>query len=62
LEVGPDALLQEGALVTSAELLLEPWEMQSALFVLGYTDELEADGEISAAAEVACTDWTGAAA
>jgi hypothetical protein len=43
-------------------IALEPWEMQSALFVLGYTDELEAEGEISAAAEVACTDWTGAAA
>jgi hypothetical protein len=63
--------------VTSAELLplirdlyskhpemrtLEPWEMQSALFVLGYSDELESEGEIAAALEVARTDWTGDAA
>jgi hypothetical protein len=32
---------------------LEPWELQSALFVLGYTDE----GEIAAAADVARQDW-----
>ena len=38
-------------------LTLQPWEMQSALFVLGYTDELEAEGEIAAAAEVARGDW-----
>jgi hypothetical protein len=43
-------------------LTLEPWEMQSALFVLGYADELEDEGEIAAAAEVARTDWTGRAA
>jgi hypothetical protein len=43
-------------------LTLEPWEMQSALFVLGYTDDLEDEGEIAAAVEVAKTDWTGAAA
>ena len=36
---------------------LEPWELQSALFVLGYTDELESEAEIAAAAEVARTDW-----
>jgi hypothetical protein len=36
---------------------LEPWEMQSALFVLGYTDELEAEGEIAAAVEVARQDY-----
>jgi hypothetical protein len=41
---------------------LEPWEMQSALFVLSYTDELEDEGEIAAAIAVARTDWTGAAA
>jgi hypothetical protein len=40
---------------------LEPWELQSALFVLGYTDELENEGEIAAAARVAKTDWSGAA-
>ena len=43
-------------------LTLQPWEMQSALFVLGYTDELEDEREIAAAAQVAKTDWTGAAA
>ncbi len=36
---------------------LEPWEMQSALFVLGYSDDLEDEGEIAAAAEVARRDW-----
>jgi hypothetical protein len=41
---------------------LEPWELQSALFVLGYTDELESEVEIVAAAEAARTDWTGSAA
>jgi hypothetical protein len=41
---------------------LEPWELQSALFVLGYTDDLADEGEIAAALEVARTDWTGAAA
>jgi hypothetical protein len=43
-------------------LTLEPWEMQSALFVLGYTDELEDEAEIAAALAVARTDWTGRAA
>lgn len=38
-------------------LTLEPWEMQSALFVLGYTDELEDEHEIAAAAEVARGDY-----
>jgi hypothetical protein len=33
------------------------WEMQSALFVLGYTDELENEAEIAAAVEVARQDW-----
>ena len=36
---------------------LEAWELQSALFVLGYTDELEDEAEIAAAAEVARSDW-----
>jgi hypothetical protein len=58
--------------VTSAELLplirdlfskhpemltLEPWELQSALFVLGYTYELEGEAEIAAAAKVARGDY-----
>jgi hypothetical protein len=37
--------------------LLEPWELQSALFVLGYTDDLASEAEIAAAVEVARTDW-----
>jgi hypothetical protein len=36
---------------------LVPWELQSALFVLGYTDDLADEAEIGAAAEVARTDW-----
>jgi hypothetical protein len=36
---------------------LEPWELQSALFVLGYTEDLEDEGEIGAASEVARQDW-----
>jgi hypothetical protein len=36
---------------------LEPWELQSALFVLGYTDDLEHEAEIAAAVEVARTDY-----
>jgi hypothetical protein len=36
---------------------LEPWEMQSALFLLGYTDELESEAEIAAAVEVAREDY-----
>jgi hypothetical protein len=36
---------------------LEAWELQSALFVLGYTDELEGEAEIAAAAAVAREDW-----
>jgi hypothetical protein len=32
---------------------LEPWELQSALFVLGYTEDLADEAEIAAAAEVA---------
>jgi len=36
---------------------LEPWELQSALFVLGYVDELLGEWEIAAAVEVACKDF-----
>jgi hypothetical protein len=41
---------------------LEAWELQHVLWTLGYTDDLEDEGEIAAAVEVAKTDWTGAAA
>jgi hypothetical protein len=41
---------------------LEPRGLQSALIMLGYTDDLEDEAEIAAAAEVARTDWTGRAA
>ena len=40
----------------------EAWEMQSALYMLGYTGELEDEAEIAAAIEEARTDWTGRAA
>ncbi len=43
-------------------LTLEPWHLAWVLFALGYTDDLEHEGEIGAAAEVAKTDLTGAAA
>jgi hypothetical protein len=36
---------------------LEPWELQSALFVLGYAEGLADEAEIAAAVEVARTDW-----
>jgi hypothetical protein len=36
---------------------LEAWELQSALFVLGYTDDLVPESEIAAAVEGARTDW-----
>ena len=36
---------------------LEAWELQSALFVLGYTDDLADEAEIAAAVEVARSDW-----
>jgi hypothetical protein len=36
---------------------LEPWELQSALFVLGYVEDLADEAEIAAAVEVARTDW-----
>jgi hypothetical protein len=40
----------------------QPWELQSALFVLGYTDALADEAEIAAAMDVARTDRTGEAA
>jgi hypothetical protein len=36
---------------------LELWELQSALFVLGYTEGLTNEAEIGATVEVAWTDW-----
>jgi hypothetical protein len=36
---------------------LEAWELQSALFVLGYVEDLAGEAEIAAAVEVARTDW-----
>jgi hypothetical protein len=36
---------------------LEPWEMKHVLLSLGYTDDLAEEVEISAAVEVARTDW-----
>jgi hypothetical protein len=40
----------------------EPWELQWLLFSLRYTEDLEPEAEIAAAAEVARTDRTGRAA
>ncbi len=36
---------------------LQPWELQSALFVLGYVDELLDEWEIAAADETARKDF-----
>jgi hypothetical protein len=36
---------------------LEAWELQSALFVLGYAAKLLPEWEIGAATEVARQDW-----
>lgn len=36
---------------------LEPWEFQSALFVLGYPEDLAPETEIAAAVEVARGDY-----
>jgi hypothetical protein len=36
---------------------LESWELQSILFMLGYTDSLAPEAAIAAAMEVARTDW-----
>lgn len=41
---------------------LAPWELQTLLWTLGYTDELADEREIAAAAAIARTDWAGAAA
>jgi hypothetical protein len=41
---------------------LQAWELRILLWSLGYTNELEDEDEIAAAAEVARTDWTGRAA
>jgi hypothetical protein len=35
----------------------QPWELQHALFSLGYTDDLADEAEIAAAVEVARADW-----
>jgi hypothetical protein len=35
----------------------QPWELVHVLCSLGYTDELEDEGEIAAAAEVASRPW-----
>jgi hypothetical protein len=35
----------------------EPWELQHVVFSLGYTDDLTDEAEISAAVEVAHSDW-----
>jgi hypothetical protein len=36
---------------------LQAWELESALFLLGYTDELEDEDVIEAARDVALTDF-----
>jgi hypothetical protein len=36
---------------------LKPWELHSALFVLGYTEDLAGEAEIAAAVEVARGDY-----
>jgi hypothetical protein len=38
-------------------LFLEPYELQSLLWSLGYTNELLGEGEIAAAIEVARTEF-----
>ena len=35
----------------------QPWELQHVLFSLGYTNDLADEAEISAAVEVARSDW-----
>jgi hypothetical protein len=71
IQVGIQPSVNARPTVSSAELLvalrdlhsrhpemedLEAWELQSALFVLGYTNALEDEGEIAAAAAVARQD------
>jgi hypothetical protein len=36
---------------------LEPWELQSLLWSLSYTEDLADEAEIAAAVEVAWGDW-----
>jgi hypothetical protein len=36
---------------------LQPWELQHILWSLNYTADLEDEGEIAAAADVARQDW-----
>jgi hypothetical protein len=36
---------------------LLPWELAQVLWSLGYTEDLENEGEIAAAADVARQDW-----
>jgi len=36
---------------------LLPWELAQVLWSLGYTEDLENEGEISAASDVARQDW-----
>jgi hypothetical protein len=36
---------------------LEPYELQSLLWSLGYTEDLAGEAEIAAAVEAARTDW-----
>jgi hypothetical protein len=40
---------------------LRAWELQTVLWTLHYTADLEDEGEIAAAAEVARQDWRRAA-
>jgi hypothetical protein len=37
---------------------LLPWELAQVLWSLGYTEDLENEGEISAASDVARQDWS----
>ncbi len=64
--------MEEAGIMTSTELLpllrelfsrnpeylrCEAWELQWLLFSLRYTEDLEGEAEIAAAAEVAREDW-----
>jgi hypothetical protein len=37
--------------------LLEPWELQHVLYLLGYVEDLADEAEIAAAVEAVRTDW-----
>lgn len=41
---------------------LEPWELQTLLWSLGYTEELEDEEEIAVAVAMVKGGWTGEAA